>query len=114
MLEIKGLHATVEDKPILKGVDLSIGDGQVHGIMGPNGSGKSTLARVIAGDPSYVVTAGEVLYDGVNILDMSPDERARAGVFLAFQYPLEIPGVTVANFLRSAVTAVRGQDRSCR
>jgi Fe-S cluster assembly ATP-binding protein len=110
MLEIRGLTATVEDKPILKGVDLTIPDGQVHGIMGPNGSGKSTLARVIAGDPSYEVTGGEVVYNGIDILGLAPDERARSGVFLAFQYPLEIPGVTVANFLRSAVTAVRGHD----
>jgi len=110
MLEIKGLAASVEGKAILKGVDLTVPDGQVHGIMGPNGSGKSTLARVVAGDPSYEVTAGEVLFDGINILELEPDERARAGVFLAFQYPLEIPGVTVANFLRSAVTAVRGHD----
>jgi Fe-S cluster assembly ATP-binding protein len=110
MLEINGLHATVEDKPILRGVDLTVPDGQVHGIMGPNGSGKSTLARVVAGDPSYEVTAGEVIFDGIDILGLEPDERARSGVFLAFQYPLEIPGVTVANFLRSAVTAVRGQD----
>jgi Fe-S cluster assembly ATP-binding protein len=110
MLEIRGLTATVEDKPILRGVDLTLPDGQVHGIMGPNGSGKSTLARVIAGDPSYEVTGGEVVYNGINILELEPDERARTGVFLAFQYPLEIPGVTVANFLRSAVTAVRGHD----
>jgi Fe-S cluster assembly ATP-binding protein len=110
MLEIRGLTATVEDKPILRGVDLAIGDGQVHGIMGPNGSGKSTLARVISGDPSYEVTGGEVVFDGINLLQLEPDERARAGVFLAFQYPLEIPGVTVANFLRSAVTAVRGHE----
>ena len=110
MLEIRGLTATVEDKPILKGVDLTLPDGEVHGIMGPNGSGKSTLARVIAGDPSYVVTGGEVHYNGLDILGLSPDERARSGVFLAFQYPLEIPGVTVANFLRSAATAVRGHD----
>jgi len=110
MLDIRGLTATVEDKPILKGVDLTLPDGQVHGIMGPNGSGKSTLARVIAGDPAYTVTGGEVLYNGLDILGLSPDERARSGVFLAFQYPLEIPGVTVANFLRSAVSAVRGHD----
>jgi Fe-S cluster assembly ATP-binding protein len=112
MLEIRGLTASVEDKPILKGVDLVVPDGQVHGIMGPNGSGKSTLARVIAGDPDYEVTGGEVLFDGINVLELEADERARMGLFLAFQYPLEVPGVTIANFLRSAVTAVRGQEIS--
>src|SRR5687768_3963239 len=95
MLEISGLKARVGDTAILKGVDLNIGRGEVHGILGPNGSGKSTLARVISGDPTYEVTAGEVLFKGSDVFAMEPDERARAGIFMAFQYPLEIPGVTI-------------------
>ncbi len=102
MLEIRNLHATIDGKEILKGLDLTIRAGEVHAIMGPNGSGKSTLAKVLAGHPSYEVTGGEVLYQGENLLELAPDERARSGVFLAFQYPIEIPGVSNANFLRMA------------
>ena len=101
-LIINNLHATVSGKEILRGLNLEVEKGKVHAIMGPNGSGKSTLSKVIGGHPDYTVTAGEVLMDGVNILDMEPDERARAGLFLAFQYPMEIPGVSNANFLRAA------------
>jgi Fe-S cluster assembly ATP-binding protein len=104
-LEIKNLHANIEGREILKGLNLSLKKGQVHAIMGPNGSGKSTLAKVMAGHPSYEVTAGEVLLDGQNILEMEPDQRARLGLFLAFQYPSEIPGVTIANFIRAALQA---------
>ncbi len=107
MLEIRNLHASVEGKPILKGLDLSIGAGEVHAIMGPNGAGKSTLAYVIAGRDGYEVTDGEVLFEGEDILDMAPDERARAGLFLAFQYPVEIPGVSGTTFLKTALNAVR-------
>jgi len=110
MLEIKGLHARVADgKEILKGIDLSVKAGEVHAIMGPNGSGKSTLAGVLTGKPGYEVTAGEVLFEGRNLLEMKPDERARAGIFLAFQYPVEIPGVNNMYFLRAALNAVRRQ-----
>lgn len=107
MLEIKNLHAEIEGKKILNGLDLTIEKGKVHAIMGPNGSGKSTLAYVLAGKPEYVVTEGEVLLDGENILDMQPDERAAKGLFLAFQYPMEIPGVAGMTFLRTAVNAQR-------
>ena len=107
MLEIKKLHAGIENKPILKGIDLSVNAGEVHAIMGPNGSGKSTLASVLAGRDGYDVTGGEALYNGSDLLDLAPEERAREGVFLAFQYPVEIPGVNSAYFLRSAVNAVR-------
>ena len=107
LLEIKNLHATVGNNEILKGIDLEVGLGKVHAIMGPNGSGKSTLAQVLAGRDVYTVTEGEVLYDGKNLLDMSPEERAREGVFLAFQYPVEIPGVSNTYFLRAALNAVR-------
>ena len=107
LLEIRNLHARVEDKPILKGIDLVLQAGEVHAIMGPNGSGKSTLANVIAGRGGYEVTEGEVLYEGRNLLDMAPEVRAREGVFLAFQYPVEIPGVSNTYFLRAAVNAVR-------
>ncbi|SVA71226.1 uncharacterized protein METZ01_LOCUS124080 [marine metagenome] len=107
MLEIKKLQAGIEDKPILKGIDLSVNAGEVHAIMGPNGSGKSTLASVLAGREGFDVTGGEVLYNGNDLLDLAPEERARDGVFLAFQYPVEIPGVNSAYFLRSAVNAVR-------
>ncbi|MGD8495264.1 MAG: Fe-S cluster assembly ATPase SufC [Gemmatimonadales bacterium] len=112
LLEIKDLHARVEDQEtdILKGVDLVIHPGELHALMGPNGSGKSTLAKVIAGHPGYEVTGGEVLLNGENILDMEPDERSRAGVFLAFQYPAEIPGVSISNFLRTAVNARRSEE----
>lgn len=102
MLEIRNLHAAIDGREILKGLTLTINAGEIHAIMGPNGSGKSTLAKVLAGHPSYEVTAGEVIYKGENLLDLAPDERARAGVFLAFQYPIEIPGVSNANFLRMA------------
>jgi Fe-S cluster assembly ATP-binding protein len=104
-LIIKNLHATVAGQGILRGVNLEVEMGKVHAIMGPNGSGKSTLSKVIGGHPDYEVTAGEVLMDGLNILEMGPDERARAGLFLAFQYPMEIPGVSNANFLRAALQA---------
>jgi Fe-S cluster assembly ATP-binding protein len=107
MLEIKGLHASVAGTEILKGIDLSVQAGHVHAIMGPNGSGKSTLAQVLAGHPSYQVTAGTITYDGKDLLGMAPEVRAQAGVFLAFQYPVEIRGVTNAYFLRSAVNALR-------
>ena len=110
MLQIKNLHARVTGgKEILKGVDLPVNAGEVHAIMGPNGSGKSTLAGVLAGKPGYEVTAGEVLYQGRSLLDLAPDERAREGVFLAFQYPVEIPGVNNMYFLRAALNAVRRQ-----
>ena len=107
MLEIKNLHAEVDGKKILKGVNLSVPKGEVHAIMGPNGSGKSTLSYVLAGKPGYEVTEGEILLDGESILEMEPDERAAKGVFLAFQYPLEIPGVATMTFLRTAVNAQR-------
>ena len=120
-LEIKNLHANVlpseegqEAKPILKGVNLTINGGETHAIMGPNGSGKSTLAYTLAGHPKYEVTDGEVLLDGENLLEMSIDERARAGLFLAMQYPVEVPGVSSSNFMRSAVTAVRGEAPKLR
>lgn len=102
-LEIKDLRATIDGAEILKGLNLKVGKGEVHAIMGPNGAGKSTLSKVIAGHPDYEVTGGEVLLDGKNILEMEVDERARAGLFLAFQYPCEIPGVTIANFLRASL-----------
>ncbi|MEF2279219.1 Fe-S cluster assembly ATPase SufC [Deinococcus sp. YIM 134068] len=108
-IEIRNLHASVGDTPILKGIDLTVPRGELHAVMGPNGNGKSTLAKVIVGDPEYTVTEGEVLVDGQNILEMEPDERARLGVFLAFQYPVEIPGVTIANFLRLAMQARKAE-----
>jgi len=107
MLEIKNLHATVGGKPILKGLNLKIADGEVHAIMGPNGAGKSTLGNVIAGRDGYEVTAGEVIYKGKNLLELEPEERACEGVFLAFQYPVEIPGVNNTYFLRAALNAQR-------
>ena len=113
MLTIKDLHVSVEDKPILKGINLTVNPGEIHAIMGPNGSGKSTLAQVIAGKDDYEVTSGSVEYSNSDLLDMDVDERARAGIFLAFQYPVEIPGVSTAHFLKSIVNAVReerGQD----
>ena len=106
-LEIRNLHVNIDGKEILKGLDLSVEQGSIHAIMGPNGTGKSTLAYTLMGHPNYTVTEGEVLYNGMNILDLEPDERSRAGIFLAFQYPVAIPGVTVANFLRSAVNSRR-------
>jgi len=107
MLDIKNLQVKVEDKQILKGIDLRVNAGEVHAIMGPNGSGKSTLARALAGHPAYEVTGGEVLYEGRDLLEMDPDERAREGVFMAFQYPVEIAGVTNAYFLKAALNATR-------
>ncbi|MEN9707175.1 MAG: hypothetical protein RIS31_741 [Actinomycetota bacterium] len=118
ILEIKNLHVSVEtesgSKEILRGVDLVIKSGETHAIMGPNGSGKSTLAYSIAGHPKYEVTSGEILLDGEDVLAMSPDERARAGLFLAMQYPVEIPGISVSNFLRTAKTAIDGEAPALR
>jgi Fe-S cluster assembly ATP-binding protein len=113
MLKIENLHAAVEGKDILKGIDLEVAAGEVHAIMGPNGSGKSTLAQVLAGRDGYDITAGSVRYDGKDLLDMDPEDRAREGVFLAFQYPVEIPGVSNIYFLKAAVNAIRahrGED----
>jgi Fe-S cluster assembly ATP-binding protein len=107
MFEIENLHASIEDNEILKGVDLTIHRGEIHALMGPNGSGKSTLALILAGHPAYEVTEGSIRYNGEDILELEPDERARKGIFLAFQYPTVIPGVSMANFLRMAVTNVR-------
>ena len=106
-LEIKNLHVNIDGKEILKGLDLTIEQGKIHAIMGPNGTGKSTLAYTLMGHPSYTVTEGEVHFKGQNILELEPDERSRLGIFLAFQYPVAIPGVTVANFLRTAINARR-------
>lgn len=113
MLSIKNLQASINDEPILKGINLEIKAGEVHAIMGPNGSGKSTLASVLAGRENYEVTGGEVSFKGKDLLDMAPEDRAREGVFLAFQYPIEIPGVSTTNFLKTAINQVReyrGQD----
>ena len=107
MLEVKNLHARIGDKEILKGIDLTIRDGEVHAIMGPNGSGKSTLSAVLVGNPLYEVTEGEAWYNGKNLLEMKPEERAHEGLFLSFQYPVEIPGVLMNNFLKAAVNAKR-------
>ena len=107
LLEIKGLHARVEDKEILKGVDLTIRRGEVHAVMGPNGAGKSTLSAVLTGRPDYEVTEGGILYKGQDLLAMTPEERAWAGLFLSFQYPIEIPGVTITAFMKAAVNAKR-------
>jgi len=119
-LEIKDLHVSVvsaedgTDIPILKGVDLTVKSGETHALMGPNGSGKSTLSYAIAGHPKYKVTSGSITLDGQDVLEMSVDERARAGLFLAMQYPVEVPGVSMSNFLRTAVTAVRGEAPKLR
>jgi Fe-S cluster assembly ATP-binding protein len=117
-LVIRGLHVSVETedgpKEILKGVDLTVNSGEIHAIMGPNGSGKSTLAYSIAGHPKYQVTSGSVHLDGLDVLEMTVDERARAGLFLAMQYPVEVPGVSVSNFLRTAATAIRGEAPKLR
>jgi Fe-S cluster assembly ATP-binding protein len=112
LLKITNLHAEIaeEGTEILKGVNLEINEGEIHAIMGPNGSGKSTLSKVISGHPAYEVTEGEILFRGESVLDMEPDERANAGIFLAFQYPVEIPGVSIANFLRTAINAKRGEE----
>ena len=107
LLEIKGLHARVEDKEILKGVDLTIRRGEVHAVMGPNGAGKSTLGAVLAGRPTFEVTSGSVRYDGRDLLALAPEERSWAGLFLSFQYPVEIPGVSITNFMKAAVSARR-------
>jgi Fe-S cluster assembly ATP-binding protein len=109
MLQIKNLHASIDGKEILKGLTLDIPDGEVHAIMGPNGSGKSTLSYVIAGREGYEVTAGEILLNGENIMEMAPEERAAAGMFLAFQYPVEIPGVAMTTFLKTALNSIRKQ-----
>ncbi len=110
VLEIKDLHATVDGKEILKGVNLTVKSGEIHALMGPNGTGKSTLAHILMGHPSYEVSKGEILFKGHNITEMGPDERSRLGLFLAFQYPVSIPGLSVANFLRSAINAHRKGD----
>ena len=104
-LEIKNLHVSIADKEILKGLSLSVNPGEIHAIMGPNGTGKSTLAYTLMGHPSYTVTEGGIIFKGQNVLELEPDERSRLGMFLAFQYPVAIPGVTVANFLRTAINA---------
>ncbi|MFK4935404.1 Fe-S cluster assembly ATPase SufC [Lactococcus garvieae] len=109
-LEIKNLHVSIEDKEILKGVNLTINTNEVHAIMGPNGTGKSTLSAAIMGNPSYTVTEGEILFDGENVLELEVDERARMGLFLAMQYPSEIPGITNAEFMRAAINAKRAED----
>ncbi|MDI6402685.1 Fe-S cluster assembly ATPase SufC [Balneolaceae bacterium ANBcel3] len=110
MITIKNLHAEVEGQEILKGIDLEIKAGEVHAIMGPNGSGKSTLAKIIAGHPSYEVTKGEIIYEGENLVEMEPDERARKGVFMAFQYPVEIPGVSNSMLMRESYNEVRKEQ----
>ena len=107
MIEIRNLHASAGGKEILRGIDLTVNAGEVHAVMGPNGSGKSTLAQVLAGHPAYVVTEGSVFYEGQDLLDLEPEERAQAGLFLAFQYPVEIPGVSNAYFLRAAYNEIR-------
>jgi Fe-S cluster assembly ATP-binding protein len=110
LIEIKNLHASVAETEILKGINLSVGEGEVHAIMGPNGSGKSTLANVIAGRPGYSVTSGDIVYKGSSILKTAPEIRARAGIFLAFQYPVELPGVRTWQFLKSAIDAIRKEN----
>src|SRR5918992_5992726 len=110
ILRVSDLHVSVEDTPILRGVNLEVPKGEVHAIMGPNGSGKSTLAQVMLGHPAYVVTQGSITFKGTDITELAPDERAKLGMFLAFQYPVEVPGVSVTNFLRTAMNATREQD----
>ena len=112
MLKIENLHVEVDGNEIVKGLDLEVGTGEIHAIMGPNGSGKSTLANVLMGHPRYEVTEGSVTFEGEDVLELEPDERAKLGMFLAFQYPSEVPGVSVANFLRTAVNSVREEDLS--
>ena len=107
MLEIKNLHANVNGKEILKGINLSVNAGEVHAIMGPNGSGKSTLSSVLVGNPAFDVTEGEVIFNGKNLLDLEPEDRSREGIFLSFQYPVEIPGVSMVNFMRAALNEHR-------
>lgn len=107
MLEVKNLHAEIAGKEILKGINLTIQDGEIHAIMGPNGSGKSTLSAVLTGNPLYTVTAGEAYFNGKDLLQMKPEDRAREGIFLSFQYPVEIPGVSMVNFMKAAVNAKR-------
>ena len=114
ILQITGLEVSVDDTPILKGVDLTVPQGEVHALMGPNGSGKSTLVNALAGHPRYEITAGSVIFDGQDIVEMEADERARLGMFLAMQYPVEVPGVSVMNFLRTSINAIRGEDISPR
>src|SRR3989344_5820509 len=109
MLEIKNLHVSVDGKPILKGVNMSLEIGKVNALMGPNGSGKSTLSNVLMGHPRYVVTKGEIIFNGKNVLDLEPNERAKLGLFLSFQYPQEIQGVTISNFLRTAINNLKGK-----
>ncbi|HYN36793.1 MAG TPA: Fe-S cluster assembly ATPase SufC [Actinomycetota bacterium] len=111
LLEIEDLHVEVDGREILKGLDLTLDKGQIHAIMGPNGSGKSTLAYVVTGRPGYEVTKGRILYNGENVLEMAPDQRAKKGIFLAFQYPTEVPGVSVVNFLRTAYNAVHPDEQ---
>ena len=111
-LQVRGLHASVEGKEILKGIDVTVHQGETHAIMGPNGSGKSTLANVIMGRPGYVVTGGKVVFQGEDITALTADQRAKRGLFLAMQYPVEVPGVSVVNFLRTAYTAVKGEQTS--
>ena len=110
MLEVKNLHATIAGKEILKGVNLTVRDGEIHAIMGPNGSGKSTLSAVLTGNPLYTVTEGTAFFNGKNLLEMKPEDRAREGLFLSFQYPVEIPGVSMTNFMKAAINAKRAYE----